>query len=492
VNQQPVKSTYQFALVLSVLLVAVILRCWNLNQSFWWDEIWSTMPYATAPSLWQTINSVGYYFNNHLFYSLLARFSIMLLGENEIAARLPAVIMGLAGIAAVFFIGKKLLGTGSGALGALLLAVSAFHIDHSSEARGYAGLALFSLLSSYYFLDGLRSNRFKTWLLFSVFTILGFYTHPFMLAVCLAQCFCTVLFFAAGKAGLQRIEVTFKVLPSVALSLLSAAIITLILYAPVISTFLHNLKKVRIVSVTRWPFLMSLFSSWCPGIDSPAGILVYGALYCWGIIIINRQNPHMAIYTVVLSVVPLVLYLLLNPMFVFERYFIFALPFILLAIGSAVAVLAERLSGIYRIGVVCLCLLILFYLQWPSLHTILTQDRQDYRDAVQFVEQHMTDAPSELVFSIGYAGDHFRYYAPKRQMFVPESLAELKKQSVGRKRIWCLLTAWLPAIRPAHEDRALYAEKPGQTEIYNYVQTHFEKKKIFPSRFPVEVYCYEP
>ena len=91
-------------------VIAGILRCWNINQSFWWDEIWSTMPYATAPSLWQTISSLGYYFNNHMFYSLLARFSIMLLGENEISARLPAVIMGLAGIVAVFFIGKKFFG----------------------------------------------------------------------------------------------------------------------------------------------------------------------------------------------------------------------------------------------------------------------------------------------------------------------------------------------------------------------------------------------
>jgi hypothetical protein len=179
-------------------------------------------------------------------------------------------------------------------------------------------------------------------------------------------------------------------------------------------------------------------------------------------------------------------------MFVFERYFIFALPFILLTISAAVIALGARFAGVYRAGAVSLFLLTLFYLQWPSLHTILTQDRQDYREAVQFVEQHMTDAPAELVFSIGYAGDHFRYYARKNQIFVPESLAELTKQSAGRKRIWCLLTAWLPALRPAHEDRALYAEKPGQVEIYEYVQTHFEKKKVFPSRFPVEVYCYEP
>ena len=312
-----------------------------------------------------------------------------------------------------------------------------------------------------------------------------------MLAVCLSQFFCTVLFFAAGKTGLQRVAVPFAVLRNAALSLLAAAIVTLALYAPVLPAFMHNLGKVRIVAVTRWPFLVSLFSSWCPGIESPVGILVYGALFCCGIMVSWRKDPRIATYSVVLSVVPLVLYLLLNPMFVFERYFIFALPFILLTIGSAVAALAERLSGIYRIGAVSLCLLILFYLQWPSLHTILTQDRQDYRDAVQFVEHNITDANTDLVFSIGYAGDHFRYYAHASPVFIPESLADLKKLSAGKKRVWCLITAWLPAIRPAYEDRALYAEKPGQMEIYDYVKTHFKREKVFPSRYPVEVYCYE-
>ena len=64
-----------------------------------------------------------------------------------------------------------------------------------------------------------------------------------MLAVCLSQFFCAVLFFAAGKAGMQRIEVTFTVLRSVVFSLLSAAIVTLILYAPVISGFLAQPGK---------------------------------------------------------------------------------------------------------------------------------------------------------------------------------------------------------------------------------------------------------
>jgi len=175
-------------------------------------------------------------------------------------------------------------------------------------------------------------------------------------------------------------------------------------------------------------------------------------------------------------------------MFVFERYFIFALPFILLIIGSAVAALAARFTGVYRAGAVSLVLLALFYLQWPALFTILTQDRQNYREAVRFVEQSGIDNNSDLVFSIGYAGEHFRYYAGKTAIQRPETLRDFLTMADGKKRIWCLITAWLPSIRPAHEDRALYAEKTGQTEIYDYVKAHFKREKVFPARYPVEVY----
>jgi len=491
VKQKTIRLLKALVILAGIIFLAGVLRCWNLNQSFWWDEIWSTLPYATSASLWYAVSNIGYYFNNHLLYSLLARCSILLLGESELSARLPALLMGLTGIAAVFVVGRKSLGTGAGILGALLCAVSAFHIDHSTEARGYAGLALFCLLSSYYFFDGLRTNRINAWLQFSLFTVLGFYTHPFMLAVSLTQCFCAIVYFAAGAAGLQRIGITFAALRNMAVSLLSAALITLILYAPVLPRFLHNMEKVRIVEVTRWPFLASLLSSWCPGINSTGGALFYGTLLCTGIAVSWKRDPRMAVYSVVLTVMPLVLYLRLNPMFVFERYFIFALPFILLILGAAMAALAEHLSGVYRIGAVSLCLTILLYLQWPSLRTILTQDRQSYREAVQFVEHKSTGTDTDIVFSIGYAGEQFQYYARTRKVFFPESLEDLKKLAAGRKRIWCLMTAWLPAIRPDHEDRALYAERPGQMGIYDYVKAHFKLEKLFPSRYPVEIYSYE-
>ena len=58
----------------------------------------------------------------------------------------------------------------------------------------------------------------------------------------------------------------------------------------------------------------------------------------------------------------------------------------------------------------------------------------------------------------------------------------------GKDRIWCLITAWLPDIRPPYEDELLYAERPGQSAIYNYVKAHFMLKKHFASKYGVDVY----
>ena len=85
-------------LLIFVLLGGAALRCWNITQSLWWDEIWSTMPYVKAASVWDIFTTLGYYFNNHLLYSLLARGSIKIFGESEFAARLPALVFGLLGI----------------------------------------------------------------------------------------------------------------------------------------------------------------------------------------------------------------------------------------------------------------------------------------------------------------------------------------------------------------------------------------------------------
>jgi len=472
------------------LLAGIVLRCWNITQSFWWDEIWSTLPYAKAHSVWHIFTDLGYYFNNHLLNSLLVRYSIKVFGESEWAARLPALLMGLLAILAVFQFGKLFLGTLCAGAAALLLAFSPFHIDHSTEARGYAGLALFAILSSFYFLKAMKENQARAWVLYGVCTVLGFCSHTFMAAVSASQA-CTVLLGAGAVRWFHApLPCSARALRSAAVSLLCAGAVTALIYSPILPAFTENLGKVRLVHVSRLPFLVSLVTLLFPGIETVPGVVVYGVLLCSGMYVFLRKDPVLLVYLAVLLLLPLFLYLLINPMFVFERYFIFALPFALLVVGQGIAALAGRVRPRLRMPAALALLALVAWLQYPAIAGQLGRDRQNYREAVRYVEA-VNGRAGDLVFSLGYAGEHFRYYASEITVHTPETPDELSGLMEGRERAWCLITAWLPDIRPPQEDEALYAERPGQAEIYNYVKDHFKPVQHFSSRYPVDVYFLE-
>jgi len=72
------------------------------------------------------------------------------------------------------------------------------------------------------------------------------------------------------------------------------------------------------------------------------------------------------------------------------------------------------------------------------------------------------------------------FFTPLRCIMCPDQTNELADISIG--------DAWLPELRPPYEDKALYAERPGQIEIYHYVKKNFTLKRRFPSRYPVEIF----
>jgi uncharacterized membrane protein len=377
-----------------------------------------------------------------------------------------------------------------GIIAALLLAVSAFHVDHSSEARGYSGLALFAILSSFCFLKGLKTNEFKSWMLYVVFTVLGFYSHVFMIAVSISQFCSALLFMIGGKWSFWKSDVNPKALRSFLLSLSLTGITVILIYSPILPAFFANMGKVQFVQVSRMPFILSLLNSFFPGVLSFWGSIIYGTLFCAGMYCVFRKDRTLCLYTFVLSVLPLSIYLLMNPMFVFERYFIFALPFVLLIISQGIVGLAGIFKGVYRNGIIIIPLLLLLYLQLPAINKMLHQDRQNYRGAVRYVENNVHGS-DDAVVSIGYAGEHFRYYASGITIPTPLTFDELSVLMQGKKHIWCLITAWLPDICPPYEDKALYSERSGQIEIYNYVKKNFVLKKTFSSRYPVDIYLLE-
>lgn len=476
-----------------IVALGTLLRCWNIHQSFWWDELWSTLPYARADSLWHTVSSLGYYFNNHILYSLLCRAALQAFGESEVVARLPALLMGLMGIVALYHLAMRFTGSSIAALSAaLLLAVSAFHIDHSSEARGYSGLALCALLSSLFFLDALKTSSKSSWIQYGLWTAVGFYMHVFMSAVAMTQVVSVLLFYAGHRTGLA----TFIMPPSAprkfSLSLAAAGLAVLVLYAPILKAFLRNVGKVRMVAVTRLPFVTDLLDACFNGITSLPGAILYTVLFLAGLRLMQRRNSQLLVYTILILFLPAPLYLAVNPMFVYERYFIFALPFALLTIACGIAALPE-IAGFRKAArplLVALTILALVALHIPRVRDTITRDRQNYREAAQYVAQATAGKDAVLVFSIGYAGQSFPYYAGS-SMALPATLEELMRLMEGKKNIWCLITAWLPLIRPDYEDRDFYAEDPEQEKIYSYVVSSFALEQEYPTKFPTRIYHLE-
>lgn len=477
-------------ILILILILACILRCLNINQSFWWDEIWSTLPYARAASIKEVTSNIGYYFNNHIFYSLLARCFLKLLGESEVVLRLPALFMGLLGILVLFQFGRRYLNTSAGIIASFFLAISPFHVDHSSEARGYSALALFSLLSSFYFIKGLKTNERWSWILFILFTVLGFYSHVFMIAVSLSQFLCVLGMEIGQRFKVKNPSQDKVIYKHFFISLFISAFIVFLLYSPVFMIFFKNLQKVRLVSVDRFPFILALLNSIFPGFNRGLSMITYAILFLAGSLALFRKDLFLFGYLLILTFIPVILYLLINPMFVFERYFIFLLPFVLLILGEGIVVIAGIMKG-YQKGLMTLMILFISWFQLPSLYPIVTQDRQNYREAVRFVEKELREGDENLVFTIGYAGGHFQYYSKNITILKPENLNELLSKIQNKRHLWCLITAWLPEIRPPYEDRFLYSEKLGQVEIYNYVKKNFRQVKHFSSKFPVDIYYLE-
>ncbi len=478
------------ALLAAAILLGVLLRCVNIRQGLWWDEIWSTVEYAAAPSWWYTVSRLGYYFNNHPLYSIACRISIALLGLSEVSLRLPALIMGIAALPALYALARPLTGTAPALLAALLLAFSAFHIDHSTEARGYTGMMLFGLLASLLYFRVLVSGALRTWVLFILCTFLGFYCHVYMVQVPLVQVICcAVLRAEQALKGDKRPMMHDGALKHLVLALAAAALMTLAAYAPMLKFFVANAAKVQMLRVDRLPFVAEMYEAVLPGFATVPGMLLYGTLTVCGLLYMRRRSPVLLIYTVLISNLPLLLYLQLNPMFIFKRYFLISLPFCLLtlACGMEWIVSACRMRPAVRIVFYCTVIAAIAVLQWPAIRQITTQSRQHYREAMAFVEDRVAAGDGSAVFAVGQASRHFNFYA-RIPVTVPETFDDFQARLRASSGAWCLVTAWLPELRPAHEPALLYTEDPEQQRIYDYVRANFQLAACFRGVFRTCVY----
>jgi mannosyltransferase len=164
-------------LVTAIVLAGALLRLYGLDRnSLWNDEAASwLMGRLHFPDMIQASLS-----DDHPpLYNIVVYETIRLIGDSEIALRLPSTAMGIANIYLIYRLGKVLWDRLTGIFAAALLAFSGFHIWHSQEARMYTLLCLTATvfaLATLRYLD--RPGRLRAWGC-GFAGLLLLYSHPY-------------------------------------------------------------------------------------------------------------------------------------------------------------------------------------------------------------------------------------------------------------------------------------------------------------------------
>src|SRR5262245_7581444 len=181
-----VKTSRRSWLALACLcLLALVLRLWRLDADLWHDEVLTLVDFVRTP--YGEIVTRFPAQNQHMFFSVLARFSISLFGESPWALRLPSVIFGGGSIWALFLLGRRLLGAREAFMACALMTVSYHHVWFSQNARGYMGLLCFTLLATWLWLESLERDSWRWALGYAVAVAFGAWLHLTMAFVVAAH-----------------------------------------------------------------------------------------------------------------------------------------------------------------------------------------------------------------------------------------------------------------------------------------------------------------
>jgi hypothetical protein len=132
--------------LLAILALAALLRLFGLNAEFWFDEIVTVQYQVRKP----VAELIGQYesANNHVLNSLLSYACVAVGGERPWVVRLPAVLFGIAGVWAFYFVSRLFWERHVALLGTFLFAVSYHHVYYTQNARGYSAFVFFALLAT--------------------------------------------------------------------------------------------------------------------------------------------------------------------------------------------------------------------------------------------------------------------------------------------------------------------------------------------------------
>src|SRR5215217_3352233 len=184
-------------MLLAILLVALLLRVFQLDaESLWLDE--ATSVYRGNHDFVQILG-MSIPDRTPPLYLLLLHYWMQLFGDSEFSLRLPSVFFGVFSVAMLYKVGTLLINKRTGLMSAFIMAISAYQIYYSQEARAYTMTILLALISFYFFLKLFEGKDYWTLAGYVISSTTLMYAHYYGLFLVLVQALFVLGFYALRR-----------------------------------------------------------------------------------------------------------------------------------------------------------------------------------------------------------------------------------------------------------------------------------------------------
>jgi uncharacterized membrane protein len=422
----------------AIAVIGLVYRLLPINRGLGQDELYSAVNFIEVPSIWTTLFSNDA-FNNHIGYSMMARFAEAVFGHSEWALRLPAAVLGIATLIVFYYFGRGLVGPAAALVATFLLAVSPPHIAWSVAARGYSALIFFTLLSSQLFFRLLAHTTRRDAIFFVAVSVFGIYVHLYAVFVTAVQV--VFLFLLLANQRLRKKDggnVARESLRTLLTSFVIIAVFALLLYVPVLRIMARDLvQRGRSDFDATFPgaVLQDLTGgNWLPVVLPVLLVSLVGWLA------LVRSRPKEATYFAVLFIGPLLTVWVARPFDLYTRFFAYWLPYYVLLIVAGLRALwawawpaGLRLAG-YSARILASVLVAALLFSWTVSWRDLVTD-EGYRQVSQTIAANA--GPSDAFCAIGGARTVWQHYIDK-PIAHPQSLADLQDLARTHTAVRCV------------------------------------------------------
>ncbi|MFC1651681.1 glycosyltransferase family 39 protein [Patescibacteria group bacterium] len=171
------------------------LRFFNITKNgLWYDETFSAVMIRNPLT---EIIQKGIYDVHPPFYYFILKIWTIIFGEGELALKGFSAFLGTLLIIAVYVLVKNLFNRRVALISSFLITVAPFFIQYSQETRMYMLGAVLATISTFYLWKALHNQEKKLnlyyWASYAIFTLLGLYTHYFLIFTVAAQVIGTIL-----------------------------------------------------------------------------------------------------------------------------------------------------------------------------------------------------------------------------------------------------------------------------------------------------------